>query len=63
MLNKLQTYEDVWGIGSVLKGVAWSAPLHGRFIPGERASGTHWMAGLPRASLERLEIVEKRNIY
>jgi hypothetical protein len=35
----------------------WSASRPGRFIPEERASGTHWTGGYvgPRASLENME--------
>jgi hypothetical protein len=40
-------------------GGEWSASHRGRFIPGERAHGTHWIGGWvdPRA---RLDDVEKR---
>jgi hypothetical protein len=45
---------------SALVGREWSASRPGRFTPGERAPGTHWIGGLvgPRASLDD---VEKRN--
>jgi hypothetical protein len=35
----------------------WSASRPGRFTPGERAPGTHWIRGWvdPRASLDNLE--------
>jgi hypothetical protein len=38
----------------------WSASRPGRFIPLERAPGTHWMGGWvgPRTRLEALEPVE-----
>jgi hypothetical protein len=41
-----------------LDGVKWLASHSGRFIPGERASGTHFIGGWvgPRAGLD---IVEK----
>jgi hypothetical protein len=45
--------EDMWGSGSItppflksaLDGSEWSASRHGRFTPGERFPGTHWIAG------------------
>jgi hypothetical protein len=42
---------------SVLDGGEWSASRSGRFIPGEGASGTHWMGGWvgPRAGLDRVK--------
>jgi hypothetical protein len=56
-----KTYGGTGSIAtSALDGEAWSASRHGRFIPEEIVSGTHWMAGLPRAGLEA---VGKRNIY
>jgi hypothetical protein len=35
----------------------WSASRHGRFTPGERTPGTHWVGGWvgPRAGLDDLE--------
>jgi hypothetical protein len=38
---------------SALVGGEWSASRHGRFTPGERAPGTHWIGGQvgPRACL------------
>jgi hypothetical protein len=44
---------------SALAGGEWSASRAGRFIPGERASGTHWIGGRvgPRV---RLDDVDKR---
>jgi hypothetical protein len=32
-------------LGSVLDGGEWSASCPWRFIPGERAPGTHWIGG------------------
>jgi hypothetical protein len=44
---------------SVLVGGEWSIARPGRFTPGERTPGTHWIARVgPRASLDS---VEKRN--
>jgi hypothetical protein len=45
---------------SVLVGCEWSASRSGRFIPGERATGTHWIGGWVglRAGLDDME---KRN--
>jgi hypothetical protein len=42
---------------SALVGGEWSASRPGRFTPGERAPGTHWIGGWvdPRASMEDLE--------
>jgi hypothetical protein len=40
---------------SAVAGGEWSASRPGRFTPGERASGTHWIGGwvdLPRAGLD-----------
>jgi hypothetical protein len=39
---------------STLAGGEWTASRPGRFIPGERAPGTHWMRGWvgPRARLD-----------
>jgi hypothetical protein len=39
---------DVWihvFLTSALVGGEWSASRPGRFIPGERAPGTHWIGG------------------
>jgi hypothetical protein len=46
---------------SALVGGEWSASRPGRFTPGERAPGTHWIGGWvdPRAGLDD---VEKRKI-
>jgi hypothetical protein len=40
-----------------LAGGEWSAARTGRFTPGERAPGTHWIGGLvdPRAGLDDME--------
>jgi hypothetical protein len=42
---------------SALAGVEWSASRPGRFTPGERAPGIHWIRGWmdPRASLDDVE--------
>jgi hypothetical protein len=42
---------------SALAGGDLSAPRSGRFTPGERAPGTHWIGGWvePRAGLEDVE--------
>jgi hypothetical protein len=42
---------------TVLFGGEWSSSLPGRFTPGERAPGTHWMGGWlgPRAGLYDME--------
>jgi hypothetical protein len=42
---------------SALTGGEWSASCSGRFTPGERAPGTHWIGGwvVPRASLDDVE--------
>jgi hypothetical protein len=51
---------DVWihiFLISALVGGEWSASRPGRFTPGERAPGTHWIGGWvgPRAGLDDLE--------
>jgi hypothetical protein len=56
---------DVWihiFLISALVGGEWSASRPCRFTPGERAPGTHWIAGEvgPRAGLED---VEKRKFF
>jgi hypothetical protein len=40
-----------------LAGCEWSASRPGRFIPGERATGTHWIGGWmdPTAGLDDVE--------
>jgi hypothetical protein len=42
---------------SVLAGGEWLASHPGRFTPGERAPGTHWIGGWmnPRAGLDDVE--------
>jgi hypothetical protein len=42
---------------SALTGGEWSDSRPGRFTPGERAPGTHWIGGWvdPRASLDDVE--------
>jgi hypothetical protein len=42
---------------SALAGGEWSASRRGRFTPGERSAGTHWIEGWvdPRASLHDVE--------
>jgi hypothetical protein len=42
---------------SALVGGEWSASRPGRFTPGERAPGTHWIGGWvgPRAGLDDVE--------
>jgi hypothetical protein len=42
---------------SALAGGEWSASRPGRFTPGDRAPGTHWIGGWvdPRTSLDDLE--------
>jgi hypothetical protein len=51
---------DVWihiFLSSALVGGEWSASHPGRFIPGERATGTHWIGGWmgPRVGLDDME--------
>jgi hypothetical protein len=42
---------------SALVGVEWSASHPGRFTPGKRALGTHWIGGWvgPRTGLDAVE--------
>jgi hypothetical protein len=42
---------------SALAAGEWSASRPGRFAPGERAPGTHWIGGWvdPRAGLDNME--------
>jgi hypothetical protein len=46
----------------ILVGGEWSALRPGRFVPGERAPGTHWIGGWvgPRTGLDD---VEKKKSY
>jgi hypothetical protein len=51
---------DVWIrilLASTLGGGEWSASRPGRFSPGERSHGTHWIGGWvdPRAGLGEVE--------
>jgi hypothetical protein len=41
-------------LASEINGGEWSASRSGRFIPGERATGTHWIGGWvgPRAGVD-----------
>jgi hypothetical protein len=45
---------------SALDGGEWSASRPGRFTPGERAHGTHWIGGWvgPRAGLDAAEKIK-----
>jgi hypothetical protein len=49
---------------SALVGGEWSASRPGRFIPGERAPGTHWIGGWvdPRSGLDDAEIRKFLNL-
>jgi len=38
-------YSSTHSLTSALDGGEWSALRTGRFIPGERAPGTHWIGG------------------
>jgi hypothetical protein len=51
---------DVWihiFLTSAVVGGEWSASRRGRFSPGERAPGTHWIVGwvVPRTGLDDIE--------
>jgi hypothetical protein len=50
-------YRSTFFLTSALVGGGWSASRRGRFIPGERTPGTHWIGGWvnPRAGLNDLE--------
>jgi hypothetical protein len=50
-------YRSTFFLTSALVGGEWSASRPGRFIPGERAFGTHWIRGWVdlRAGLDDLE--------
>jgi hypothetical protein len=57
---KAEGGEDVWihtFLTSALDGGEWTASHPGRFTPGERAPGTHWIGGWvgPRADLDDVE--------
>jgi hypothetical protein len=47
-------YSATYPLTSALDGDEWSASRPGRFIPRERAPGTHWIGGWvgPRAVLD-----------
>jgi hypothetical protein len=47
-------YSSTHSFTSALEGVKWSVSRPGRFIPRERAPGTHWVGGwvVPRAVLD-----------
>jgi hypothetical protein len=58
----MKTYEGVdiqiqTFLTSALAGSEWSASRPGRFTPGEKAAGTHWIGGWvdPRAGLDDVE--------
>jgi hypothetical protein len=59
-LTKHHAMNVYWGIGgivpltSALDRGEWSASRHGRFNPGERTPGTHWIGDWvgPRAGLD-----------
>jgi hypothetical protein len=55
------SYSSTHSLASALDWGEWSASRPGRFIPKERASGTHWIGGWvgPRAGLDA---VVKRKI-
>jgi hypothetical protein len=50
-------YRSIFLFTSALVGGEWSASRPGRFIPGERALGTHWIRGWVgrRAGLDGVE--------
>jgi hypothetical protein len=56
----MDVYINVF-LTSALVGVIWSASRPGRFTPGLRAPGAHWIGGCmgPRTGLDN---VEKRKI-
>jgi hypothetical protein len=66
MLNRAPRHEGVFGIGglapriltSALDGSEWSASHTGRFIPKEKAPGTHWIGGWvgPRCSGKKVKV-------
>jgi hypothetical protein len=63
--NQTLRHEDVCGSGgifplfliSALAAYEWSASRSGRFTPGERAPGVHWLGGWmdPRVGLDDVE--------
>jgi hypothetical protein len=48
---------------SALLAVQWSVSRPGRFTPGERASGTHWIGGWVRGPRAFLEILVETYYY
>jgi hypothetical protein len=50
-------YRSTFYLTSALVGCEWSASRIGRFIPGEKAPGTHWIGGSvgPRTGLNNVE--------
>jgi hypothetical protein len=52
----VDVYTDAFLTSALVQG-EWSASRPGRFTPGERAPGTHWIGGWvgPRASLDDVE--------
>jgi hypothetical protein len=52
----VDVYSHIY-LTSALAGVEWSGSRPGRFIPGERAPGTHWKGGYVglRDGLDALE--------
>jgi hypothetical protein len=56
MYGELDVFIHIF-LTSVLVGGEWSASRPGRFTPGKRAPGTHWIGGLviPRPSLDDME--------
>jgi hypothetical protein len=50
-------YRSTFFLTSALAGGEWSASRPGRFTPGEKAPGTHWIGGWvgPRAGLDDVE--------
>jgi hypothetical protein len=50
-------YRSIFSWNSALAVGEWSASRHGRFTPGEKVPGTHWIGGWvgPRAGLDDVE--------
>jgi hypothetical protein len=50
-------YRSIFALTSTLVGGEWSASRPGRFTPGERTPGTHWIGGWVdlRADLDDVE--------
>jgi hypothetical protein len=65
LINQALRHKGLWVVGveiqvflnSALVGGEWSASRPGRFTPGEREPGTHWIGGWvgPRTGLEDTE--------